>query len=436
MIMDFKTVHDPLHGSIVLDGVFLDLADRHEMQRLRSVKQLGLGNLVFPGANHTRFEHSLGVYHLSGRMAASLELSKEESDAVRAAGMLHDVCHMPYSHVLSEIGELRFGFDHMEAAGMLIEGKLRTYSEKDEDLFGSEGSISEMLEAEGISSRKVCDLISYPESPVVGLESFSQENGQSYFTSGDYLHQIIHGPVDSDQMDYLVRDAHYTGVTHGAVDTDRIISMMRVFNDRIVLNRGGVTAAEGLMVSRSLMYTSVYYHETVRIAGSMLNKAIEASDLDLREMYLMTDPDLISSLEAHGGRACSIVRNLMNRRLYKKAMVGYVADLTPDQSRNLAQYTSYEERKMLEQEIADVAGTDISDVAVDIPSESALLSKISIGKTDVSILDGNRVRSITKLSTIAKALQSRDTFRWAILVSSPKEKRDAVEHAAKKILGL
>jgi HD superfamily phosphohydrolase len=126
----------------------------------------------------------------------------------------------------------------------------------------------------------------------------------------------------------------------------------------------------------------------------------------------------------------------MNRRLYKKAMVGYVAALTPDQSRDLAQYTSYDERKMLEQEIADLAGTDISDVAVDIPSESALLSKISIGKTDVSILDGNRVRSITKLSTIAKALQSRDTFRWAILVSSPKDKRDAVEHAAKKILGL
>ncbi|MEA4977553.1 MAG: HD domain-containing protein [Methanomassiliicoccaceae archaeon] len=433
--MVFKIVHDPLHGSIVLDDLFLDLADRHEMQRLRSIKQLGMGNLVFPGANHTRFEHSLGVYHLSGRMALSLGLSKEESEAVRAAGMLHDICHLPYSHTLSEIAEIRFGLDHMEAAGMLINGSLKTYSDRDERLFGSEGPISEMLDAAGISSRKVCDLIAYPESPSVGLDAFSQDSGQSYFRSGDYLHQIIHGPVDSDQMDYLVRDAHYTGVTHGAIDTERIISMMQVFNDRIVLNKGGTTAAEGLMVSRSLMYTSVYYHETVRIAGAMLNKAVEASDLDLSEMYLMTDADLISLLEAHGGRPMRIVRDLMNRRLYKKAAVGYVADLSEDQSYSLAQYTGYYERKKLEQEIADMAGADVSEVSVDIPSESALLSKISIGKTDVSILDGGRVRSITKLSTIAKALQSRDTFRWAILVSAPKDKRDAVEAAAKKIIG-
>lgn len=434
--MAFKTVHDPLHGSIVLDDVFLNLADRHEMQRLRSIKQLGMGNLVFPGANHTRFEHSLGVYHLSGRMALSLGLSKEESETVRAAGMLHDICHLPYSHTLSEIAEIRFGLDHMEAAGMLIDGSLKTYSDRDERLFGSEGPISEMLDAAGISSRKVCDLIAYPESPGVGLDMFSQDSGQSYFRSGDYLHQIIHGPVDSDQMDYLLRDAHYTGVTHGAIDIERIISMMQVFNDRIVLNKGGTTAAEGLMVSRSLMYTSVYYHETVRIAGAMLNKAVEASDIDLSEMYLMTDADLISLLGAHGGRPMHIVRDLMNRRLYKKAVVGYVADLSEEESHSLAQYAGYYERKNLEQEIADMAGADVSEVAVDIPSESALLSKISIGKTDVSILDGGRVRNITKLSTIAKALQSRDTFRWAVLVSAPKDKRDAVEAAAKKVIGL
>lgn len=434
--MGFKTVHDPLHGSIVLDDVFLSLADRHEMQRLRSIKQLGMGNLVFPGANHTRFEHSLGVYHLSGRMARSLGLSKEESDAVRAAGMLHDICHMPFSHTLGEIAEVRSGLDHMDAARMLINGSIKTYSERDERLFGSEMPISEVLEDSGISSRKVCDLIAYPESPTIGLEAFSQDSGQSYFRSGDYLHQIIHGPVDSDQMDYLVRDAHYTGVTHGAIDIERIISMMHVFNDRIVLNRGGVTAAEGLMVSRSLMYTSVYYHETVRIAGSMLNKAVEASNLDLGDMYLMTDADLISLLEAQGGMSLNIVRALMNRRLYKKATVGYVADITEEESHNLAQYADYYERKKLEQEIADAAGADVSEVAVDVPSESALLSKISIGKTDVSILEGERVRSITKLSTIAKALQSRDTFRWAILVSAPKDKRDAVEAAARRILGI
>ena len=274
--MPTKTVHDPLHGSIKLDGVFLELADRHELQRLRYVRQLGFGNYVFPGANHTRFEHSLGVYHLSGKMASALSLPKEESDAVRAAGMLHDICHAPFSHTLDEIIKSRLGSDHMESARMLIEGKIKTYQDKDEELLVGTKPISEILEAAGISAEKVCDLIAFPEAPRSGLDSFSQDSGQSFFTSGDYLHQIIHGPVDSDQMDYLLRDAHYTGVTHGSIDVERLLSTIRVFNDRLVVEKRGMTAAEGLMVSRSLMYTSVYYHETVRVAEMMMIKAVEA----------------------------------------------------------------------------------------------------------------------------------------------------------------
>ena len=93
-----KYVHDPIHGSIVIDGLFLDIMGRHEIQRLHLIKQLGLGNMVFPGANHTRFEHSLGVYHLAGRMCEALELNKEDTLALKAAGLLHDMCHSPFSH--------------------------------------------------------------------------------------------------------------------------------------------------------------------------------------------------------------------------------------------------------------------------------------------------------------------------------------------------
>ena len=405
-----KTVHDPLHGSIHLDGVFLELADRHEMQRLRSVKQLGMGNLVFPGANHTRFEHSLGVYHLSGRMAESLNLSEEETDAVCVAGLLHDVCHTPFSHTLGELAEARFGLDHMKAARELIHGNIPTHSEYDEETFSSEPTMAEILEDAGISAEKVCDLIEYPESRKSAQNLFSKEAGQSYFKTGDHLHQIIHGPIDSDQMDYLVRDAHYTGVTHGAIDMERIISMLKVHNDQLVLKKGGTAAAEGMMVSRSLMYTSVYYHETVRVAGSMLNKAVEESESDFENLHLMTDCDLMASLESHGGRTRSIARDLRNRRLYKIALAGYVTDLSEEDAANLAGYAEYAKKKELEQEIADAADVHMSEVSVDIPSESALLSKISVGKTDVPILKDDRIRSITKMSTIAKALQSRDTF--------------------------
>ncbi len=95
-----KYVHDPIHGSIVIDGPFLDIMGRHEVQRLHSIKQLGLGNMVFPGANHTRFEHSIGVYHLAGRMCDVLELSKEDTMTIKAAGFLHDICHPPFSHTM------------------------------------------------------------------------------------------------------------------------------------------------------------------------------------------------------------------------------------------------------------------------------------------------------------------------------------------------
>jgi HD superfamily phosphohydrolase len=432
-----KTIHDPLHGSIRVDGPFLEILDRHEMQRLRDIKQLGFGNMVFPGANHTRFEHSLGVYHLAGRMASAIGLSEEDSLTVRAAGLLHDICHAPFSHTMEEIVEDRTGADHMSLANDLIKGRIPTYSDRDADILSGRGSIADVLEEHGISADTVCGLIEYPDSRNDGLDAFTEDARTSHFRSKDYMHQIIHGPVDADQMDYLVRDAHYTGVTHGTIDIERLLSTMKVFNDRIVLERRGVAAAEGLMVSRSLMYTSVYYHRTVRIIRMMLTKAVEASSLDVKDIHLWTDADLIDFLISDGGTPSGIVRSVRNRVLYKKAITRSSEETSEDLSETLSGYTGYRNRKALEQEIADKAGVDISKVIVDIPPRSALLSSVNIGKTDVSILDEEgKVRSLTKLSSIAKALQSRDTFGWTLLVASPEEDSEAVAKAAKKILGL
>ncbi|MCK9323641.1 MAG: HD domain-containing protein [Candidatus Methanomethylophilaceae archaeon] len=436
MTDDMKIIHDPVHGNIKVNGVFLDILDRHEMQRLRSVKQLDFGYLVFPGANHTRFEHSLGVYHLAGSMADAIGLSEKDSMTVRAAGMLHDICHAPYSHTLEEIIEERTGLDHMGLARKLIKGKIRTYRQQDEDLFGSTGPISELLEKEGIDSDLVCDLIAYPVSKNKGLEDFGKNAHHSYFPSKDYAHQIIHGPVDADQMDYLVRDAHYTGVSLGMIDIERLLSTMRVFNDRIVIERGGSAAAEGLMVSRSLMYTSVYYHKTVRIAKTMITKAVEASALDVSDAYTWSDSDLIEALTEEGGIPSRLARSVQNRMLYKNVLTKFSEDTNDETAKLLAQYSKYRERKQLEQEVADKAGVDISEVAIDMPSSSTLLSKINIGKTNVSILDDGKVRSLTRTSPIAKALQARDTFGWSIIVSAPRSSSEAVRRAVKKVLNL
>lgn len=428
-----KTIFDPIHGSIKAEGVFLEVLDRHEMQRLRWVKQLDLGYMVFPGANHTRFEHCLGTYSLAGRMAEALNLSREDSDAVRMAGLLHDVSHTPFSHTLEEITVDRTGLDHMDRARMLITGGIRTCRERDADMFGNSEPISEILERNGISSKKVCDLISNP----VSKETAPFAGGTSFFPSGDYVHQIIHGPVDADQMDYLMRDAHYTGVTWGMIDVERILNTIAIHNDRMVVLRSGAVAAEGLMVSRALMYSAVYYHVTVRVIKNMLTKAVEASSLDVGGIHTWNDADLMCSLAEGGGKASEIARSIMNRRLYKVALIRHSDDVDGETAETLAKYSKYRKRKILEQEIAERADIDYSQVIVDMPSESALLSKIKVGKTDVPILDSaGKVRPLTKTSPLAKGLQSRDPLGWKIMVAAPKEHSEAVAKATGKILSL
>ena len=430
-----KVIQDPVHGNIIVDGIFLDTMDRPEMQRLRSIKQLGLGYLVFPGANHTRFEHCLGAYHLAGRMAQAIGLGREDSDTVRMAGLLHDVCHPPFSHSLESIMEEATGLDHMELARSLITGKVRNHRAMDDDLFDGIRPIGEEIARYGIDADEVCDLIANPVSNTDNLDSFLGKH--EYFPSKDYAHQIIHGPVDADQMDYLMRDAYYTGISHGSIDCDRLINTMMVHNDRIVLRRGGTTAAEGLMVSRSLMYTSVYFHETTRIAQKMLTKAVSECGQDLSDIYLWTDSDLIQKVVDSGGKSSNCIRRILNRDINKKAFAVYSSDMTEDIASKLIEFTTREGVERLEQEIADQAGVDVFHIGVETTSKSNLQSTMNIGKTDVSIIDDEgKVRSLSRYSPIARSLQARDPYSWAILISAPEPFRVQVEKASRKVLSL
>ncbi len=434
--MRSKIVHDPIHGSITIAPPFLDILDRHEMQRIRSVKQLGLGNLVFPGANHTRFEHCLGVYHLSGRMGRALGLDDDDVMALMAAGLLHDVCHAPFSHTLEREMETITGRNHMDLARDLIFGKVPTFMERDGDLLDGVEPMSVILEDSGISAKTVCDLIAYPRS---ALGSFNIDDEVPYFSSRDYMHQIIHGPVDSDQMDYLLRDAHYTGVKLGTIDMERLLSQMVRYNDQLVLRRGGISAAEGLVVSRLLMHSSIYFHKTIRTAEMMLVKAVDEAieqGNDMSEMYLMTDSDLIQRLMVSGGKASDMARNIMLRRLYKKSYILYLSMLDDDDIHEITRYSDPKARRELESRIASRAGVDVSDVIVDMPPKSSLLYEQKIGKTDVNILDGGRIRSLSSFSALARSLQSRSSFDWAMMVSAPVGKEAAVAKAARNIIGI
>ncbi|MCQ2079155.1 MAG: HD domain-containing protein [archaeon] len=418
-----------------MDGFFLEILNRHEMQRLRGVRQLGLANLVFPGANHSRFEHCLGAYHLAGEMAHSISLSQEDSLAVRAAGLLHDICHAPFSHTLESIMEEATGQDHMELARNLVFGRIKTCRDRDAELFSGEDTIAEILDANGVDPRIVCDLIAYPETTSYESSLNSFLGGRDdHIPSKDYIHQIIHGPVDCDQMDYLMRDAHYTGVVMGQIDTERLLSTMRVVNDRICISRGGAPAAEGLMVSRSLMYTSVYFHPTVRIINRMITKAVLASDLDLRDIYLWDDSDLSQMLFGCGGDSARLMSLLQNRMFYKKAAIVTGNELDDSVADLLISHSSPRARSELERLVAEKAGVDESEVCIEIPPPSNFKSTLKIGKTDVSIVNEvGKVRSLTKTSSIAKALQARDSFGWSLVVACPERHREAVSVAASRL---
>jgi HD superfamily phosphohydrolase len=430
-----KVIHDCVHGSVKVEGVFLELLERPEMQRLHGVHQLGLAHFVFPGANHTRLEHSLGTYHMAGVMGLSMQLPEDERRTLLAAALLHDIGHAPFSHTLEEVVHDRTGKDHMDLTTALIRGDLPAVSEATEQVLGPICPIAEVLERNDIQVDEVCDLIVASREELKPGQTLLIEGGQAHFGTKRYLSQIISGPLDVDQMDYLKRDAYYTGVAHGTIDVDRLLQTVAVYHGDLVINKGGLAAAEGLMVARALMYTSVYYHKTARIAELMLCKAVEHAPPEvLDDPHLATDCTLASRLKACGGATSKIMTMLDYRRLYKRTLMLPVSGLEDEQLERLVELSEYGRRKEKEREIADRAGVDETEVLLDIPNRSLLLSEPRIGKTDIPILDGDRVRPLSRYSPLAKAIQTRGVHDWAVMVSTPPEHREEVERAALRAL--
>jgi HD superfamily phosphohydrolase len=429
-------IHDSVHGSVKVEGFFVDIMHRPEVQRLHGVHQLGLAYLVFPGAHHTRMEHSLGTYYLAGRMANALGLKKEEKETVQTAAFLHDIGHSPYSHTLEAVLEHRTGMTHTDVGSAMINGDLRVWNDAEAEVVGDIGTIAELLQHQGIDPELVADIIVSPIDPIPSNQStFSMDGEQGHFNENRYLRQMIHGPVDVDQMDYLMRDSHYTGVAHGTIDIDRLLDTMMLHNGDVTIRKNGLVAVEGLMVARSLMYTSVYYHKTVRIAEMMMCKAVEhASDRVMEDVHRDTDASLQEKLLADGGHARRIMAMLKYRHLYKKAFTLTIADLDEDQMNELSKLTDYEKRRVKEQEIAERANLDEADIILDMPSKELLLTEPRIGKTEVPIWSDDRVRSLSKYSPLAKAIQMRGIHDWAIMVSCPEKHKERVRKATERAI--
>ena len=254
---DSKTIIDPVFGFINIPrGLLLDIVRHPLLQRLTRIKQLGMASVVYPGAQHTRFQHSLGAFHLTSEAIRTLTqkgifIFDSEAEAVMAAILLHDVGHGPFSHVLEHT--LIHGISHEDISLMMM------------------GSINKEMQGR----------------LTLAIKIFKDEYPKRF------LHQLISSQLDMDRLDYLRRDSFYTGVHEGNIGSARIIKMLNVANDRLVIDHKGIYSIENYLTSRRLMYWQVYLHKTtVACEKILVNALLRAKHLANEGRKLFASPAL------------------------------------------------------------------------------------------------------------------------------------------------
>ena len=417
-----KTINDAIHGQFRIDGVRKDLLKTPEMNKLSHIKQLGLAHLVFPGAHHTRFEHSLGVSHVAGMMADSMSLDDSEKDIVQVAAMLHDVGHGPYSHTLEHILHERGGMDHMSITEGIITGDYDVLREGELNSINDRKSIPEILEGHGFDPNEVASLIRGPDAGGSERNLMDWSEGRSDFVEQDNtLAHLVPGPVDCDQIDYLLRDSHFTGVNHGVIDYRRLIMCLERHGGDIAVEEGGIPALEGMLMARGLMYSAVYFHRVTRVTEIMLSRAVERSADQLPDsvdLQRRVDAEIWQALYGAGDYARDMIRRLKYRQLLKVCSSRRRQDLTDGQVELLAGLASdSEKRRLFEDEMALRAGLQPGYVALDVPNIKLLLAEPRMSQVDIRIIgDDGKTRWFKDHTPIADALKIRQVSQAAVYI--------------------
>jgi len=383
------TIKDSVHDHIAVDGVAEALLDTPPVQRLRHIKQLGTVTLVYPSANHTRFEHSLGVYHLADEALTHLGIEGQQAERVRAAALLHDVGHSPYSHNIERV----------------IHRETGKYHDDVHDLLDS-GAVARVLTDHGLNPDAVADLV-----------------------AGDgELGQLVSGELDVDRMDYLVRDAHHTGVPYGTIDHERLVRELRFVDGDLVLDEGNVQTAESLLLARALMNPTVYTHHVARIAKTTLRRATErllaTTDTDPETLRRWDDDDLLVTLR-RTDETVEYARRLSERDLYKRAVWAEMAAV-PDELLDMDHAAIQD----CEREIAAEANVDHDAVILDVPGEP------SMTESSTRVVVNGETRKLAAQSTLVSALRAAQYDQWRLGVYAPEDVSDRVGEAAIRVLGL
>ncbi|WP_247728575.1 HD domain-containing protein [Halovivax limisalsi] len=384
-----KVIKDSVHDHIAVEGVARALLDTPALQRLRRISQLGTVSLVYPSANHTRFEHSLGVYHVACEALDQLGIEGIQADRITAAALVHDVGHGPYSHNLEDLIHRETGRYHDDVEALL-----------------ESGEIGDVLREHDLDPSRIASLVA----------------GEGRYG------QLVSGELDVDRMDYLVRDAHHTGVPYGTIDYGRLIRELTFVDGELVLGAGNVQTAESLLVARALMNPTVYSHSAARISKAMLRRAaasmLEAGATDGETLSRMDDHELLVSLRSCEASA-ALVRRLDRRRLYKRGVWAEIDDVPGGIIE-----ADHGTIRRFEGEIADRAEVPPEHVILDVPDRP------SMTESTTRVMVNGEIRQLGHQSPLVDALRSAQYAQWRLGVYCPAAERERVGHAALNVLGL
>ncbi|MFP4153035.1 MAG: HD domain-containing protein [Alkalispirochaeta sp.] len=336
-------IRDPLWGHIYLSPAMLKLVNTPEFQQLSRIRQLGPTYLVYPGATHTRLNHSLGVFHLARRILTRLiqhpevpRLSLEGVKAFLAAALLHDVGHFPYTHSFKSLPLA----DHEHLTGRIVRsGELKRHLTEDlaVDPYLVAAIVDESLDAGG------------------------NEEVHLY-------RNLLSGSLDPDKLDYLNRDAYFCGVPYGIQDIDFAISRIRPNGyEGIGLDETGVSAVENILFSKFLMYRAVYWHRTVRVATAMIKKAVylglEDGVIVPDDLYGLDDELFLARFSDHPFPPFALIAEVGGRRLLKPA-AAIPFDPTDPRHHDMSEIVT---RRRVEGELARAFGVPEHHVIIDVP---------------------------------------------------------------------
>ncbi len=407
-------IKDPVHGYIYVTESQKEIIDSFPVQRLRRLRQLAGSEYVYPAANHTRFEHSIGVMYLAGKVVensnVSLHMNDEEAEMLRLAGLLHDVGHGPFSHVFEQ----------------LLDREKRTHEDLTSWLI-LKSELKDILENNGYKASEIAKL-------AVGKLAKSHKS---------FLDQIISSAVDVDKLDFVIRDTYHTGAEYGFIDIFRLIHALDVIDENLAVDLGALSALESLIIARIESFKSIYFHRVGRAAQIMLAKAMERANDELGltrfatpEEYMKLDDYTVWTKLKQSNESKHIINDLERRRMLKCA---YERTFYEKDTVVSSIFSRQAHRNQLREEIAKAASMDSEAIVIDVPTvpsvpyhHSVFLEPMEI-PTFLKTQAGEKKPQ--KLSEISKIFETLKGFINILRVYTDEDNREKVAVASSKILG-